>query len=88
MGFNSAFKGLICILDSHIFIIITILVIIFPEISNKIIFWPNSLFVVSKAMYFKVAVIYQAVTNTMERYQKSTEIHNYILQWDSLSVLC
>lgn len=79
---------LIYTLDSHIFIIKAILVIIFPEISNKIIFWPNSLFFVSEAMYFKVAVIYQAVTNTMEQCQKSTEIHSYILQWDSLSVLC
>jgi hypothetical protein len=72
----------------HIFIIIAILVIIFPEISNKIIFWPNSLFVVSEAMHLKVAVKYQAVTNTMEQCQKSTEIHSYIPQWDNLSVLC
>jgi len=78
---------LIYMLDSHTFIIIAILVFIFPEISNKIIFWPNSLFIVSEAMYFKFAVKYQAVTNSMERCQKSTEIHCYILQWDSLSVL-
>lgn len=78
---------LIYMLGSHIFIIIAILVIIYPEIYNKIIFWPNSLFVVSEELYFKFAVKYQAVTNIMEWCQMSTEIHCYILQWDSLSVL-